>query len=89
MKTHFTIALFWLGFSLLFAQEQDTRKAYNYSISRTNEPINVDGIADEIAWQHAPKIDHFMNHWPADQGEAEARSEVWTLYDEEYIYVLA
>jgi hypothetical protein len=89
MKTHFTIALFWLGFPLLFAQEQDTRKAYNYSISRTNEPINVDGIADEIAWQQAPKIDHFMNHWPADQGEAEARSEVWTLYDEEYIYVLA
>lgn len=88
MKAFLTLALCAFTLSLT-AQQTDTRSTYQYRITKTQSPVIVDGSADEQAWQQAGKIDKLMNHWPYDTGEAEARTEVWCTYDDEFIYVMA
>lgn len=88
MKLLVTMAL-WATCLSVLAQNPDTRQNYRYPITQTTSPIIVDGIANEDAWLQANKIEKLMNHWPKDQGEAEALTEVWTSYDDEYFYVLA
>lgn len=88
MKKLITLGLCLLP-AFLWAQDINTRSAYRQTISKTNNPVLIDAIDSDEAWQNAPKIEHLMNHWPTDQGEAEALTEVWTTYDDEFIYIMA
>lgn len=73
----------------LLAQNQTTRQTNRYRLKRTSEPVIIDGVIDDEAWQAGELIPQLMNHWPKDDGQAAAKTEVVALYDEEYIYVMA
>ncbi|WP_420386508.1 DUF5916 domain-containing protein [Roseivirga sp.] len=88
MKKLLTAGLLILSASLM-AQNQDTRSTYRYRISKSKSPIIIDGVDDEETWQTAAKIGKLLNHWPSDTGDAEALTEVWVSYDDEFVYVLA
>ncbi len=74
----------------VFAQEiADTRESFIYNLKQTSATIQIDGEENEEEWNDVEMIPHFINHWPIDQGEAEALSQVWVTYDQEFIYVKA
>ena len=68
---------------------QETRQNFRYSISKTQQTINVDGDESDPAWSVVNDIPNFMNHWPVDSGQAEALTKVKVTYDDEFLYVLA
>lgn len=56
-------------------------------ISRTDTPPMLDGrIGDEV-WERAAAIDDLLQYLPADHVEPSERTEVFVLYDDEYLYV--
>lgn len=89
MRSLFITTLLLLCFIVKAQDEIDTRANYQYTIKKATGAIEIDGEANEEVWQQASTIPHFMNHWPMDQGIAEAKSEVSVLYDQDYIFILA
>ena len=57
------------------------------SAMRINEPITIDGILDEAAWDVAPVAADFTQHQPNTGAPAQYRTEVRFLYDEDNLYV--
>ncbi len=53
---------------------------------RTNEPIHVDGVLDEPAWQQAPVIKGFSRYSP-DTGTPDPLPKARIIYDDQAIYV--
>ncbi len=52
---------------------------------KVNEPIKIDGLLDEAAWQKAAKVTGF---WRTDRDElAKEQTEVLICYDEMAIYI--
>lgn len=68
---------------------QETRQNFRYSISKTQQTIDVDGDGSDQAWSAVNDIPNFINHWPIDSGQAEALTKVKVTYDDEFLYVLA
>ena len=54
---------------------------------RVTEPIAVDGILDEPAWQLAEPAGDFLQQFPDEFAPASERSDVRFLYDDEMLYV--
>lgn len=76
--------------TILVAQNtEETRSLFTFGLNRTSQNIIIDGEDDDLGWLEAEKIDQFINHWPVDQGRPEALSEVWAVYDDEFIYIKA
>jgi len=60
----------------------------NVTAIRTSEPITIDGIIDEAAWETATPITEFMKFRPTP-GEFRFDTEVRILYDDQAMYVAA
>ena len=45
---------------------QETRQNFRYSISKTQQTINVDGDESDPAWSVVNDIPNFMNHWTVE-----------------------
>jgi hypothetical protein len=54
---------------------------------RTDQPIRIDGVLDEPAWERAPVATDFYQQQPAEFSLATRRTEVRFLYDDEMLYV--
>ncbi len=89
MKSTTTLLLCLLS-TLAFAQGNvETRQSYIYNLRQSSGLIAIDGQDEDQAWDNAEKISNLVNHWPNDQGEASALTEVWATYDSEFLYVKA
>ena len=55
---------------------------------RAAEPIMIDGILNEVAWQ-GPPIQGFTQNDPKDGEPATERTDVWVAYDDKALYVAA
>ncbi len=56
----------------------------------TEEPITIDGKADEAAWKHAQVIDNFHLPWlGAKARPARTKTSAKLLWDREYLYFFA
>ena len=83
------VAAFLAGQPLL-AQNPDleavraTKRAVAVKIS---EPIRVDGLLNEAAWERAEPISDFFQQYPDEFKPATRRTEVRFLYDETTLYV--
>ena len=56
---------------------------------RTKGVIKIDGIIDEAEWAEAEATTPFLNKWPLDSGNADAKTEVKMLFNDQFIYVSA
>ena len=78
------MCLLWLGG---FAQKKNG--SFEYYIRKANAPIQVDGVADEAAWQTAQAADKFFMVLPMDTSRAQVRTDVRMAYDDKNVYLLA
>lgn len=73
----------------IFSMAQETRDTYRYSIFKSTDQVQIDGEANDPAWEKVRAIPYFQNHWPVDSGRAETLTNVKVTYDDEFMYVLA
>jgi hypothetical protein len=62
---------------------------YKIHITRTTEPITLDGLLKEAIWQTAEVAQNFWQQKPVDDKPASRRTEVRLAYDDRNIYVAA
>lgn len=60
---------------------------YQIHISRTPEPLLIDGKLDEPAWQKTETGTDFSLKWPRDGGPAPEQTRVQCLYDDKFLYI--
>ena len=70
-----------LSCALAYAQDLKAKK--------TTDPIIIDGIFDEPAWQEADIANNFRQFFPSDSVPANYQTQVRILYDENFIYIAA
>ena len=91
MKTRFflTIALLFC-WALSFGQAK-LLEVYpkHYVCYRTDEPINLDGLMSETAWENAPWTNYFMDIEGPHMPEPYYKTRVKMLWDDEYFYIVA
>ena len=58
-------------------------------IQRTSSPIELDGVADEPAWQTADVARDYWQTFPMDTSRAQAKTEFRMTYDDKFIYIAA
>jgi hypothetical protein len=56
---------------------------------RVAEPLRIDGVLDEAAYQATAPIDGFVQQEPREGEPASERTEAWVLFDDEHLYVAA
>ncbi|MDE2972739.1 MAG: hypothetical protein OXU35_10565, partial [Acidobacteriota bacterium] len=54
--------------------------------TRTPEPIEIDGVLDETAWDGAASIEAFTQLQPVAGAPASQRTVIRVLYDERMVY---
>ena len=63
------------------------RAAKHAEAVRIDQPIRIDGLLDEPAWEQAPVVTDFYQQQPAEFELATRRTEARFLYDDEMLYV--
>ena len=88
MKQYSVLAAFLL---LLINQvfSQKINADYRITIKKTSQPVIVDGVADDLAWQDADVAKDFYNVLPMDTSFSRAKTEVKMAFDDENIYLIA
>lgn len=86
------IAIFLLFFLFpisLLSQEQSEIEQFTLEVRAKvpDQKISVNGVLDEQAWKSAVITSDFLNKWPKDTGFAEAQTQAWITYDDEFIYI--
>lgn len=69
------------------AQEQSIIEEFVLESRKSDLKISIDGKLDEEAWTTAVLTSDFLNKWPKDTGFAEAQTQAWVTYDDEFIYI--
>ena len=94
LKKYFSV--FFLGLflsqmlpNIAFCQNKIDREKYQLKAQKTTENINIDGIADEKAWQNAEIAKDFFQNFPFDTAFATTKTEVKMLFDDNFVYVSA
>ena len=83
MKTQKILLIFLLLGSLAIKATAQT-----IEIRRTSQPIKIDGIIEESAWQASDSAYNFTQNFPTDSLPAQAQTIAKILYDDANIYVL-
>ncbi len=72
------------GQDLNIAAYQDK---YQLPVARTKDPVRIDGVLDEEAWQHAKPVSGFWQKSPVDTAFAQRQTEARVTFDEHYLYI--
>ncbi len=81
--------LFIVGFGIFQVSAQKKNAGFQYHIRKTMQPIVIDGVIDEPAWQATDVADDFFMVLPMDTGKAKETSEIRMTYDDKNIYLAA
>ncbi len=79
-----------LSLTRLQAQDIDVSKykeQYQLRIKKTTQPVKVDGLQDDAAWQTAESAKDFWLKFPRDDVKANHKTEVKVSYDNSFLYV--
>lgn len=68
---------------------QNNKEIFRVNTARTTSKMTIDGFLNEEAWQVVEPANNFLNKWPTDKGNAEAKTEVRLIYDNDFLYVSA
>lgn len=69
------------------AYSQNVQDVAGYNITRSNEPITIDGVLDEGVWQTSAKGGGFYQTFPTDNTPALDSTQFMITYDDQFIYV--
>jgi hypothetical protein len=78
------------GLTRLQAQDIDVSKykeQYQLHIKKTTQPVKIDGLMDDAAWQTAEPANNFWLKFPRDDAKANHKTEVKVSYDNTFLYV--
>ena len=56
---------------------------------RVDEPLNIDGELDESIYTRVTAMSDFIQNDPDEGALATERTDVWILFDDEHVYVVA
>ena len=76
-------------FSNVFCFAQKINNHFELHIKKTTEPVVVDGLMDDAAWQEAETAGNFFMVSPMDTSKARVNTEVKMTYDKENLYIIA
>jgi len=79
--------LLCLGSFFTYAQKINSR--FKLHIHKTTEPVLIDGIMNDAAWQEAETAGNFFMVLPMDTSKARVNTEVKMAYDKENLYIIA
>ncbi|MCE2557355.1 MAG: carbohydrate binding family 9 domain-containing protein [Acidobacteria bacterium] len=68
-------------------QEEPERPTRTAVVTTVTEPILLDGVLDEPAWQSSPGIGVLVQRIPTEGAEPSERTEVTLLRDEDNLYI--
>jgi hypothetical protein len=57
--------------------------------SRVSESLRIDGRLDEAVFESVPAMSDFVQQEPQEGAPSTERTEIWLLYDDDYVYVAA
>src|SRR5262249_32205726 len=63
----------------LFAQQTETRHAYN--VQPVTTAVKIDGVLDEAVWKGPPTFTLNYETYPGDNTPAPVKTEMWITYD--------
>lgn len=87
MKHLLSLIILVLLTGALTAQEQSIIEEFVLESRKSELKISIDGKLDEQAWTTAVLTSDFLNKWPKDTGLAEAQTQAWVTYDDEFLYI--
>lgn len=87
MKKLYALIVLYLVCGSLNAQEQTIYEDFVLEVSKSIPSIMIDGNLDEPIWNEAVITSDFLNQYPKDTGFAEAQTQAWITYDDEFIYI--
>jgi len=70
-----------------FAQNTPEQANKNFTIYRTDEAPQIDGILSEAMWENASYTDDFLQASPLEYRAPSERTEAYIAYDEDALYV--
>lgn len=89
-KTTLLACLFVSVHSFLFSNPNgNNQDDYKINITKTKEPIVIDGNLQEAIWQESDVASNFWMSFPVDDQRAERKTEVRMTYDENFLYIAA
>jgi hypothetical protein len=56
-------------------------------VTRTEEPVSIDGVLDEPIWRAAPKLGDLIQRQPRPGQPPTEKTDVTLLYDERALYI--
>jgi hypothetical protein len=86
LKYLFSILLCLWSF-LTHAQKKNNQ--FQLHIRKTTEPVIIDGVMNDVAWQQAETAGNFFMVTPMDTSRAFVNTEVKMAYDKENLYIIA
>ncbi len=72
-----------------YCQELNNLKQNQIKISKTNEPIKIDGELTEGVWQKTDVATDFWEIILRDKDKAKRRTEIRMTYDDQFLYISA
>ena len=84
IKCLFLIILLQISYRVL---SQNYQSVSSYSVIRSEEGIEVDGVLDEEVWSQAEKGGGFFQSYPSDNLPAIDSTQFMVTYDDQFIYV--
>ena len=80
--------LFLLASNVVAAQDLDAVRAAKHAMAvRISQPIRLDGLLDDPAWELAQPLRDFYQQWPDEYRPATRPTEVRFLYDDTTLYI--
>ncbi|MFN5422473.1 MAG: DUF5916 domain-containing protein [bacterium] len=85
-KIVLTLLVLWIIPQFLFSQRKND--AFTYHITKTSQPIAIDGAIDQH-WAEHESAENFFMVLPMDTSKAQVRTEIKMSYDNHQIYIIA
>ena len=77
--------------SLINAQNIDStnsiQKKYQLNINKTNVPVKIDGLLDDVIWQTAEYATNFWQKFPKDNVKALRNTIAQLAFDDDFLYI--
>jgi hypothetical protein len=68
---------------------RDERGRVTVRATRVATPIVLDGRLDESVYRDVPSVSDFVQQEPQEGAPATEKTEIWVLFDDEYVYITA